>query len=185
MRDDLVRVVAGLPRTDALGEEHRTRALAWLRSTDDVYRRERPRTPDPHLVAYVLVVDRARRSVLLADHRLAGLWLPTGGHVEPEEDPATTAVRELREELGVDLPPDPVTGGAPWFLTVTTTTGGAATRHDDVSLWYAFAADRGTPFVPDEREFRAARWWTLAELGEADPAAFEPHLARAVAALGL
>jgi len=170
---------------DALGEVHRGEALAWLRSTDDVYRRVRPATPDPHLVAYVLVVDRAARSVLLCDHRLAGLWLPTGGHVEPEEAPAATAAREAVEELGVALPFDAATGDRPFFLTVTETTGDRASRHTDVSLWFALAGTGGMRLAPDEREFRAIGWWSVDELAAAGRAGFEPHLSRALASLRL
>lgn len=179
----LVALVEGVPPMDPLGEDHRARALAWLRSTDDVYRRERPAVPDPHLVASVLVVDRAADAVLLADHRLAGLWLPTGGHVEPGEDPASTAAREVEEELGLPLRFDPSTGDRPFFLTVTETTGEPRARHTDVSLWYAVAGAPGLPLVPDGREFRSVRWWTAAELERADAAAFEPHLLRALAVL--
>jgi hypothetical protein len=32
--------------------------------------------------------------------------------------------------------------------------------------------------TPDPGEFRAARWWTRAQLGRADPALFDPHLTR-------
>jgi 8-oxo-dGTP diphosphatase len=35
--------------------------------------------------------------ILLVDHVNAGLWLPPGGHVEPDEDPEVTARREARE----------------------------------------------------------------------------------------
>ncbi len=185
MIEALVRLVDGIPPMDALGEAHRADALAWLHGTDDVYRRVRPATPDPHLVAYVLVVDRAAGAVLLCDHRLAGLWLPTGGHVEPEEAPEDTAAREAVEELGAALPFDATTGARPFFLTVTETTGDAAARHTDVSLWFALAGTRGMALAPDPREFHAIRWWTPAELAAADPAGFEPHLARALAALRL
>ena len=39
--------------------------------------------------------------VLLVNHINAGLWLPPGGHVEPDEHPAQTASREALEELGI------------------------------------------------------------------------------------
>lgn len=60
---------------DSVAEEHRSRTLTWLGRTDDIYRRRKPRTPDPHLVSYFLVVDRGSEQVLLCDHRAAGLWL--------------------------------------------------------------------------------------------------------------
>lgn len=178
-----MELVEAIPPMDAVGEAHRTEALAWLRSTDDVYRRVKPATPDPHLVAYVLVVDRSAGAVLLCDHRLAGLWLPTGGHVEPGEAPAATAAREAVEELGVALPFDAATGERPFFLTVTETTGDPAAHHTDVSLWFALDGTRGMRLTPDEREFRAIRWWTQDDLAAADPARFEPHLSRALASL--
>jgi 8-oxo-dGTP pyrophosphatase MutT (NUDIX family) len=181
----LIELVRDIPVMDPPGEAHRTEALRWLRGTTDVYRRVKPATPDPHLVAYLLVVDRASRSVLLCDHRLAGLWLPTGGHVEPGEAPSTTAAREAVEELGTVLPFDPATGDRPFFLTVTKTTGDRTARHTDISLWFALAGTRGMPLTPDAREFRTVRWWTVDELATADPAAFEPHLARALASLRL
>lgn len=182
---ELVEQVAGIPAMDAPGEAHRAEAVAWLRGTDDVYRRVKPATPDPHLVAYVLVVDRAARAVLLCDHRLAGLWLPTGGHVERGESPQKTAVREAQEELGALLPFDPATGGEPFFLTVTETTGAPAARHTDVSLWFAFAGTRGMHLEPDAREIRSIRWWTVDELATAAPDGFEPHLGRALGTLRL
>ncbi len=35
-------------------------------------------------------------------HRL-GRWLPPGGHVEPDEDPLQAVLREVQEELGLDV----------------------------------------------------------------------------------
>ena len=42
-----------------------------------------------------------QRRVLLLRHRKLGLWLPPGGHVEPNELPDEAAVREVWEEAGV------------------------------------------------------------------------------------
>ncbi|AGZ44852.1 putative NUDIX hydrolase [Actinoplanes friuliensis DSM 7358] len=111
-------------------------------------------------------------AVLLVDHRNAQLWLPPGGHVDPGEDPAVTAARELEEELGV-------TGAAatPVFLTVTVTVGLDA-GHTDVSLWFPADVSRDEPLTVDEGEFAGVRWWTRAEIAAADPARFDPHLGR-------
>ena len=36
--------------------------------------------------------------VLLVNHRRYRLWLPIGGHIEPDEDPLDTLYREAREK---------------------------------------------------------------------------------------
>jgi 8-oxo-dGTP pyrophosphatase MutT (NUDIX family) len=41
--------------------------------------------------------------VLLRLHDKLGLWLSVGGHVELHEDPAQAAVREVREEVGLEV----------------------------------------------------------------------------------
>jgi 8-oxo-dGTP pyrophosphatase MutT (NUDIX family) len=39
--------------------------------------------------------------VLLHWHRRNRLWLPMGGHIEPDEDPIAAVLREVQEEAGV------------------------------------------------------------------------------------
>ena len=155
--------------------------LDWLASHDDVFRRVKPATPPRHLVSYVVLVDGARRSMLLVEHRDAGLRLPAGGHVEPGEDPADTALREAREELGVAASFLPGIG-APLMVSQTTTVGVSA-GHTDVDLWYVLDGDAGVMVAGDAREFAGWRWWTFEEVLAADPAALDPHLQRFTAKL--
>ena len=176
-------LVSGVEPTDDLGREHRRNVLSWLAGTDDIFRRRKPVTPSPHLVSYFLLIDRPARSVLLCDHRLSGLWLPAGGHVEPGEHPLGTVRREAAEELGVTAQLDVVFQDRPFFLTMTETVGPPATRHVDVSLWFALAGHAGQPLQPDQREFAQVRWWKDADLRHADLGRFEPHLLRALDAL--
>ena len=185
LKSMITALVSGIEPTDDLGREHTREVLSWLAGTDDICRRAKPLTPSPHLVSYFLLVDRPAGSVLLCDHRLSGLWLPTGGHVEPGEHPLDTVRREVVEELGVTARPDAEFGDTPFFLTMTETVGPPALRHVDVSLWFALAGSVGQVLHPDPREFVQVRWWTVAELRQADPDRFEPHLLRALNALGL
>jgi 8-oxo-dGTP pyrophosphatase MutT (NUDIX family) len=39
--------------------------------------------------------------VLLHPHRKLGIWLPPGGHIEPNELPDEAALREVEEEAGI------------------------------------------------------------------------------------
>lgn len=167
-------LVSALTPADEVEAEHRRDVLHWLRSTDDVYRRVKPATPLRHLVSYVVPIDPTDGSVLLVDHINAGLWLPPGGHVEPDEHPAQTARREAQEELGIvgaNVDDQPV------FVTATQTVGIDA-GHIDVSLWFLFEGRRGQRLTSERNEFREVRWWTRADLRAADPACVDPHFTR-------
>ena len=41
--------------------------------------------------------------VLLIKHKKLGIWVPPGGHIELDEDPNETALREAKEETGLDV----------------------------------------------------------------------------------
>ncbi len=51
--------------------------------------------------AAVFVVQAGR--VLLVLHRKLKKWLPLGGHIELDEDPEQAALRETKEESGLDV----------------------------------------------------------------------------------
>jgi 8-oxo-dGTP pyrophosphatase MutT (NUDIX family) len=178
-------LVESVAPMDELEDRHRAECLAWLAGTDDIFRRAKPRTPSPHLVAYFLLHDEADGSVLLVDHRKAGMWLPSGGHVEPGEHPAETVRREVVEELGVPAVFAPRFGERPALLTVTETVGAPEDRHTDVSLWFVLSGSRDQKLIPDPGEFRTVRWWTPQQVAAAAPGMCEPHLGRMLAKLSV
>ena len=49
----------------------------------------------------IFVVHDAK--VLIIHHRKLDKWLPLGGHIELDEDPEQAALREAREESGLDV----------------------------------------------------------------------------------
>ena len=102
-------------------------------------------------VVGVALVDGGR---VLAARRsrpeaLAGLWELPGGKVEPGEDPAAAATREMLEELGCTV-------------TITGWLDGSSAISEDVVLRVAVAhLDVGDP-VPSEHD--AVRWLRADEL---------------------
>jgi 8-oxo-dGTP pyrophosphatase MutT (NUDIX family) len=52
-----------------------------------------------HFTVTGFVVDGGR--TLLHWHKKLGIWLPPGGHIDPNEDPVQAALREVREETGI------------------------------------------------------------------------------------
>ena len=64
-----------------------------------------------HFTASAIVFDEHQR-VLFVHHNKLGQWLYPGGHIDPNEDPAQAALREVLEETGVsaEVISDPLPG---------------------------------------------------------------------------
>jgi len=160
VRKRIAEIVAGVEPVDDLEREHRDSTLEWIRSGAPIFRTQKPDVPPKHLVSYFALVDDIRGKLLLVDHKLAGLWLPSGGHVEPDEDPRATVVRELSEELNLVAE---FIVASPIFLTVTRTVGDGG-GHTDVSLWYVLRGESLGAIEFDRGEFHRVRWFGFDEI---------------------
>lgn len=153
LRAEVRDEISGITAFDAAERAVIANALAWLDGGAELFRREKPATPPKHLVSYFLLVDGEH--ILLVDHIKAGLWLPSGGHVEPGEHPRVTVQREVVEELGIEAN---FAHPAPKFITAATTVG-STPGHIDVSLWYLLRGDRHRQLEFDRTEFTQIRWF--------------------------
>ncbi len=127
------------------------RALTWLPSPFE-------RDADPlHVTASAVVTDGQGRLVLHR-HRRLGRWLQPGGHVDPGEDPADAAVRETREETGLDAGHPP--GGA---VLVHVDVHPGPRGHVHVDLRYVLLATPGARFAPAAGESDEVAWVTVDE----------------------
>ena len=176
LRQDIRAEIASITPFDAAERAVQEDALAWVDSDAELFRIAKPATPPKHLVSYFLALDGDH--ILLVDHIKAGLWLPTGGHVEPGEHPRTTVEREIIEELGIAA--DFVAQG-PQFITASTTVG-KTPGHVDVSLWYLVRADRSAHLNFDREEFTQIRWF---HRDAAPQEHTEPELGRFLAKLSV
>jgi len=178
IREHIRSLVEGIDPHDDAEREHIAETLAWIDSGAPLFRVQSPDKPPKHLVSYFALVDPEQRSVLLGDHIKAQLWLPSGGHVELNEDPADTVRRESREELSKEAVF--VRGhDRPLFLT-STVTRGLVPGHTDVSLWYVIRGSVHEYIHYDKRELQEVNWFTFDEILQSDPAIFDPHLQRFV-----
>lgn len=63
-----------------------------------------PQLGEKHYTATVFVVSqKTPRKFLLTHHIKYDKWMPPGGHIEPLENPVEAAIREVKEESGVDI----------------------------------------------------------------------------------
>src|ERR1700710_1662158 len=63
-----------------------------------------------HLLGVSGVVVNDRGEILLVYGKESGLWMPIGGMVEPGEEPADAAIREVFEETSVRIKPIKLVG---------------------------------------------------------------------------
>jgi len=132
VRSEILQIVSLITPGDSIESEHIRFVIDWIESGSELFRIEKPVTPETHLVSYFVIVSSALDQILLVDHKKAELWLPPGGHVDLDEDPKETVRREAKEELGIEAE---FLSDKPIFLTVTKTVGNVV-EHTDVSLWY-------------------------------------------------
>lgn len=158
LRMQIREEISSVTPFDEAESEVRADALDWVDSGLELFRIEKPATPPKHLVSYFLLIDGDH--ILLVDHIKSGLWLPSGGHVEPDEHPRATVEREIVEELGISAE---FVFEDPQFITATTTVGQTA-GHIDVSLWYLLRGRRSEKLDFDRDEFTQVRWFALDEV---------------------
>jgi 8-oxo-dGTP pyrophosphatase MutT (NUDIX family) len=176
LRARLMELVRGIDPWDDQERVHLAAAAEWIASGAPLCRVQKPDVPAVHLVSYFVVLDEVRGELLLVAHRKAGLWLPSGGHVEPGEDPWDTVLRECREELHTDAVPSAVSGRRPFFLTVTQTRG--LGQHTDVSLWFVLRSAADAIISFDANEFDAIRWLAPAQILDEPADMLDPHMHR-------
>ena len=123
--------------------------------------------------AAIFVVDGGK--ILLIHHRNLNKWLPLGGHIELDEDPEAAALREAKEESGLDVellgerPPTTGPGTraliAPRFLDIHRITG----AHEHIGLIY-WARPHGGKLALSASEHHDIRWCSAADLDTLQPA---------------
>ncbi|MCU0783275.1 MAG: NUDIX domain-containing protein [Verrucomicrobia bacterium] len=121
----------------------------------------------------IFVVQNGK--VLLIHHRKLDKWLPLGGHIELDEDPEQAALREAKEESGLEVellgerPPttSPSTRAliAPRFLDIHRINP----THEHIGMIYwARPKDGRVTLAADEHH--DIRWCSTAELDSLQPA---------------
>lgn len=112
-------------------------------------------------------------TVLLRKHDKYKIWLSVGGHVELNEDPNQTAIREVKEEVGLDIRivgviPNPGKSKdykelvPPIFLNRHR----ISDTHEHVTMTY-FAVSKDNKIIQGENEISdQLHWFTKEELDD-------------------
>lgn len=110
------------------------------------------------------------QKVLLIHHRKSGLWLPPGGHMDLHETPDSALVREIKEELNLDIEiigsgEVPMEGNikqqlaTPFHVNVH-----SAGDHDHCCFFYICKPKNLGSLSPDSREIVSHEWYSKEDL---------------------
>jgi 8-oxo-dGTP diphosphatase len=179
MKQTILDAVNTIRPHDDLEQKHKEDVLAWVKSDAPLFRISKPDNPPKHLVSYFVLYDPHTSQLMLIDHIKAQLWLPTGGHVEIDEDPRTTVSREAYEELQITAKFGALFGHDPLFVTVGETKGRGT--HTDVSLWYVIEGKSADKLAYDKGEMNSYKWLSLQAVLDTDISELDPHMHRFVA----
>src|SRR5258706_14168422 len=113
--------------------------------------------------------------ILLIHHRKLDKWLPLGGHIELDEDPEQAALREAREESGLDVellgerPPTTSPGTraliAPRFLDIHRIND----THEHIGLIYWARLKNSDAIKLATKEHHDIRWCRIEDLEKLSP----------------
>ena len=123
-------------------------------------------------VAIFIVHDE---KILLIHHRKLDKWLPLGGHIELDEDPEQAALREAKEESGLDVellgerPPTTSPGTraliAPRFLDIHR----ISDTHEHIGMIYWARPTNSAAVKLAMAEHHDIRWCSVEDLERLSP----------------
>ena len=137
--------------------------LDFLRKNSDAFYRTNLLA---HMTASAWVVNPQRSKVLMVYHRLYDSWSWAGGHADGEEDLLAVALREVREETGVQRL-RPVTEEI-YSLEVLTVDGHEkhgryVPSHLHLNVTYLLEAEEDQPLRVCEAENSGVAWFSLTD----------------------
>ncbi len=136
-----------------------------------------------HFTASAIVFDD-HQQVLLVHHNKIGQWLYPGGHIDPNEDPAQAAQREVLEETGIHTHvisdelfahPAVTTHAPPYAVIEMDVTDAKVGPHRHIDLVYVLRATSGE-LAAQLDEVGGVRWVPPADVDALDTPAELPAL---------
>jgi 8-oxo-dGTP pyrophosphatase MutT (NUDIX family) len=161
-------------RAFALPDNRHALLRRQLASGDDIHS---CRTFPGHVTTSAFILDRQGRKILLIHHRSLERWLQPGGHYEPPDDLAGSALREAVEETGMqELMIDPwhQVSGLPVDIdshSIPARPARGEPEHWHHDIRYVVRAQEDSAIRPDLSEVHGAEWRPLSDLEDIAPQA--------------
>lgn len=164
---DLVEQIKKYKPVNAQEEKDRLFILSCLENYDDIFLRE---NNIAHMTASAWVVNKSHDKVLMVYHNIYDSWSWLGGHADGETNLLNTAIREVREESGIQNI-TPVSEDI-YSLEVLTVDGHVkrneyVSSHLHLNITYLLEADEEESLTIKPDENSGVKWFKLDEAIEA------------------
>lgn len=141
--------------------------LGYIKNTSDYLTREKKIA---HFTTSIWTVNKERTKTLMVYHNIYDSWSWIGGHADGEEDLAKVALRELKEETGVDYA---VLVNKDIFSLEILTVDGHMKKgkyvpsHLHFNITYLAEAEEGQMLTVNEEENKDVKWFSFEDAIEA------------------
>ncbi len=119
-----------------------------------------------HFNVTVYVINEEGKFLFIR-HKKLQKWLPPGGHIEPNEKPDVAALREVKEETGLDIEldgerfPRETDCVRPYGIQLNVIKEG---EHEHMDLIYRSKPVENTNLILNEEETEGINWYSLEEI---------------------
>lgn len=173
-RHQIKAILCDYVRAFGVPDEEHAVLRRQIEDGDDLHSRG---TFPGHVTTSAFILDHAGQRILLIHHRSLGRWLQPGGHYEPPDDLAGSALREAIEETGLHglvIDPWHMRSGLP--IDIDSHRIPARSERGEPEHWhhdfrYVLRAEDGDALRPDLREVHGAAWYHLQDLETMAPQA--------------
>lgn len=114
---------------------------------------------DSHFCVFFLPVDIRSKMIYLCHHKKADDWIPPGGHIDENELPVQTVIRECKEELSITISEKQIEFFNISVKQIENQKHPCKTHYD---LWYLISVHKQL-FNYIKKEYYNARWVAVSD----------------------
>lgn len=120
-----------------------------------------------HFTSSAIIINKDRTKVLFAHHNIYNSWAWVGGHMDGEDDPLYVAIKEAKEETGLEsVHPisNEIAGIDSIYVMQHTKNGKHISDHLHFNITFILEADEFHKVTVKEDENSGVRWFLIDDI---------------------